>query len=191
MAKIFATTTCFCLLSVASASVASAEVHVVRSSNVSAEISADRYRVKLRFTPDPEIAVWSVLKEGLAEEVGSFPLEGFARSRNGAPRGRPSAPQFMEARKEAKNDALVFTVLYGSPGHDQHRVVLEFKPAFFSYSLSVVKGHRREITELLYLSGSGNGGEVKYGHGRFQEVRTWTPDLYDVLIPDIGMSRLW
>jgi len=189
MSKIFMTTL-LCLLAATDASIASADVHVVASSNLSAEISADRYRVKLRFSPDPEIAVWSVLKEGQSEEVGSFPLEGFARSRGGGPRGRPVAPQFIRATKEAKNDALVvFSLLYGSLGRDQHHVVLQFKPTFFSYSLSVVKGHRREITELLYLAGTGNGDEVKYGQGRFAEVRTWTPDLYDALIPDAGISH--
>jgi Glycosyl hydrolases family 31 len=190
MSKSLSMATFFCLLVAPCASIASADVHLVASSKVSAEISADRYRVKLRFTPDPEITVWSVLKGGKTEEVGSFPLEGFARSRGSAPRSHASAPQFIRATNETKNDALVFTVLYGSLGGDQHHVALRFDPLFFSYSLSVAKGREREIIELLYLAGNGNGGEVKYGQGKFEEVRTWTPDLYDVLIPDKGISRL-
>ena len=190
MSMSFSMATFFCLLAVTRASIVSADVHLVASSKAGAEISADRYRVKLRFTPDPEITVWSVLKEGKTEEVGSFPLEGFAGYRGSSPPSHTSAPQFIRAAKETNNDALVFTLLYGSLGRDQHHVVLRFAPLFFSYSLSVVKGSKREITELLYLAGNGNEGEVKYGQGRFEEVRTWTPDLYNVLIPDMGISRL-
>src|SRR5215467_8564143 len=189
MSRISVVTTFFCLLA-AGASVASADVHLVAISKVSAEISADRYRVKLRFSPDPEIMVWSVSNEGQSAEIGSFPLEGFARSRGGVPRDRMVAPQFIRATEESRNDALVLSLFYGSLGQDQHHVVLQFDPTFFSYSLSVVKGRRREITELLYLAGNGNGGGVRYGQGRFAEVRAWTPDLYGALIPDTGISRL-
>ena len=179
-----------CLLAFAWAFIASANVHLVASSKASAEISADRYRVALRFTPNPEITVWSVLKEGKTEKLGSFPLEGFAGYRGISPRSHTNAFQFISATKETDDDALVFTVLYGSLSRDQHHVVLRFAPLFFSYSLTVVKWSKREITELLYLAGNESEGEVKLGQGRFEEVRTWTPDLYNVLIPDKGISRL-
>jgi hypothetical protein len=89
-----------------------------------------------------------------------------------------------------KDDGLLFTILYRSPVRDQHQVVLKFDPFFFSYRLSVVKGYQREIKELLYLAGHGKEGQIKYGQGKFEQVRTWTPDLYDVLIPDVGLSHL-
>ena len=180
----------FCLQVAACASTAYAEVRLVASSESNAEISADRYRVKLRFTPDPAITVWSLLKDGKAEEIGSFPLEGFAASSGSPASGDTSTPQFVTATKETENDGLLFTLLYGAPGRDQHQVVLRFDSLFFSFQLSVVKGHPREITELLYLAGSGKEGQIRYGQGRFEQVRTWTPDLYDVLIPDVGLSRL-
>ena len=179
----------FCLPVAACASIAAAEVRLVASSGSNAEISADRYRVKLRFTPDPAITVWSLLKDGKAEEVGSFPLEGFAASGESSTSGDASTPQFITATTETKNDGLLLTVLYGAPGRDQHQVVLRFDSLYFSYRLSVVKGHPREIAELLYLAGNGKEGQIKYGQGRFEQVRTWTPDLYDVLIPDVGLSR--
>src|SRR5215471_9140461 len=143
MSKISIMTTLFCLLA-AGASVASADVHLVAISKVNAEISADRYRIKLRFTPDPEITVWSVLKEGQSAELGSFPLEGVARSRGGVQPERLVAPQFIRATEETRKDALVLSLFYGSLGQDQHHVVLQFEPTFFSYRLSVVKGRRRE-----------------------------------------------
>ena len=177
-------------LVVACGSPASAQVRLVASSESGAEISANRYRVKLRFTPDPQITVWALLKDGQPEEIGSFPLDGFAQTTGDASGGKTSEAQFLRANKEFKNDGLVYTVLYSSLGYDQHEAVLRFDPVFFSYSLSVVKGHPQEITELLYLAGSGERGEVKYGRGRFEQVRTWTPDLYNVLIPDTGLSRL-
>src|SRR5215470_11759402 len=136
MSKVFSITTFLFLLAGGGASAAFADVKVVASSNAGAEISADRYRVKLRFTPDAQMTVWSVLKEGQAEEVGSFPLEGFVRSRGSAPRGRAIALPFLRATMETKNDALVYTLLYGSRGGDHHHVVLQFNPTFFSYSLS-------------------------------------------------------
>jgi len=181
--------TVLCLAVAACACSARGQVRLVASSEASAEISADRYQVKLRFSPDPEITVWSLLGDRKWGEIGSFPLQGFARS-SPSLQDDASAPQFIRATKEIKNDALLLTVLYGFPGGDQHQVVLRFEPLFFSYSLSVVKGQPREITEILYLAGNGNKGQIKYGQGKFEQVRTWTPDLYDVLIPEVGLSRL-
>src|SRR5215472_3290813 len=179
------------LLVIACASTtSSAAVRLVASSEAAAEISADSYRVKLRFTPDPEMSVWSLLKDGTEEHIGSFPLAGFVRSNEDVCGSDVSAPQFMKVTKEMKNDGLQFAILYGSPGCDQHQVSLRFDRFFFSYSLSVVKGHPREITQLLYLARVENGGKINYGKGSFEQLRTWTPDLYDVLIPDVGLSRL-
>ena len=178
------------LLVIACASTTSAAVRLVASSDTTAEISADSYRVNLRFTPDPEMTVWSLLKDGKEEHIGSFPLEGFVRSSKDIRASDARAPQFMKVTKEIKNDGLLFAILYGSPGRDQHQVSLRFDRFFFSYRLSVVKAHPREITELLYLAGIEPGGKIKYGRGSFEQLRTWTPDLYDVLIPDVGLSRL-
>jgi hypothetical protein len=178
------------LLVIACASTTSAAVRLVASSDATAEISADSYRVNLRFTPDPEMTVWSLLKNGKEEHIGSFPLEGVVRSSKDIRASGASAPQFMKVTKEIKDDGLLFAILYGSPGRDQHQVSLRFDRFFFSYRLSVVKAHPREITELLYLAGIETGGKIKYGRGSFEQLRTWTPDLYDVLIPEVGLSRL-
>ena len=180
----------FYLLVAVCASVASAEVRLVSNSESNAEIAADRYRVKLRFTPDPAISVWALLKDGRSEEVGAFPLEGYAASSGSSKSGGASISQFIKATTDAKDGRLLFTILYGAPGGDQHQVVVEFDSLFFSYQLSVVKGSPREITELLYLAGNGRAGEIRYGEGKFEQVRSWTPDLYDLLIPDVGLSRL-
>jgi len=94
------------LLVVAYASTTSATVQLVASSEAAAEISADSYRVKLRFTPDPEMSVWSRLKDGKEEHIGSFPLAGFVRSTEKVCGSDVSSPQFMKVSKEMKNDAL-------------------------------------------------------------------------------------
>jgi Glycosyl hydrolases family 31 len=190
MAARFSAAVFYGLLVIAYASTTSAAVRLVASSEAAAEISADSYRVKLRFTPDPEMTVWSLLKDGKEERIGSFPLEGLFRSGKDVPGHDASAPQFMKVTKEMKNDGLLCAILYGSPGRDQQQVSLRFDRFFFSYSLSVVKGHPREITELLYLASVATGGKINYGKGSFDQLRTWTPDLYDVLIPDVGLSRL-
>jgi hypothetical protein len=172
---------------------ASGEVRLIANSEKSAEISGDRYRVSLEFAPDPRISLWTWLTDGAVQEIGSFPLEGFAQegfaqANDGSPDA--SVLQFVSANKENKDGGLTFTLLYRSPNRDQHRVVLTFTASFFSYSMSVVKGRQREIKDLFYLARGGTGGEVRYGKGNFEQVRTWTPDLYDVLIPDVGFSRL-
>jgi hypothetical protein len=179
-----------CLLSLLFASGASAGVRLIASSETGAELSADNYGVKLRLTPDPEMTVWSLLKNGQKEQIGSFPLQGFVRSSDDAPASNASAPEFVKASKETTNDGLLFTIWYGSAGGDRHEVSLRFERSFFSYRLSVVKGHPREITELLYLASNENEGKIKYGKGSFEEFHTWTPDLYDLLIPDVGLSRV-
>jgi hypothetical protein len=177
-----------CIVLVACPLRASGEVRLIANSEKSAEISGDRYRVSLEFAPDPRISLWTWLKDGTVQEIGSFPLEGFAQANDGSP-DDASVFQFVSANKEKKDGGLTFTLLYRSPNRDQHQVVLTFTASFFSYSMSVVKGRQREIAELFYLARGGNGGEVKYGEGNFEQVRTWTPDLYDVLIPDVGFSR--
>jgi hypothetical protein len=87
------------LLVIAYASTTSATVRLVASSEAAAEISADSYRVKLRFTPDPEMSVWSVLKDSKEEHIGSFPLQGFARSSEDLCGSDVRAPQFMKTTK--------------------------------------------------------------------------------------------
>src|SRR5215471_20167892 len=84
------------VLVIACASTTSAEVRLVAISEAAAEISADSYRVKLRFTPDPEMTVWALLKDGKEEHVGSFPLEGFARSSEEVRGSDATAPQFTK-----------------------------------------------------------------------------------------------
>jgi hypothetical protein len=134
--------------------------------------------------------VWSVLKGDKVEEIGSFPLDGCVRSSGSKQLADAVAHQFVRANTEAKDGGLVVILVYGSDNLDQHRVVLEFAPQFFTYRLSVFKGASREITELFYLANVGTNGQIQYGQGKFEQLHTWTPDLYDVLIPDAGLSRL-
>src|SRR5215467_9442818 len=178
----------FGLLLFVGPSKASAEVHLVADLKTSAEISADTYGVKMNFAPDPTITVWSQ-HDGRGEPIGSFPLEGFA-----APAANrsssASAARFLSATKEWNNGDLLFRISYVFSGGEQHQVALKFDPSFFSYSLSVSKEYPREITDLLYLAGHGNDGQAKYGQGSFEQLHTWTPDLYDVFLPDVALSRL-
>jgi Glycosyl hydrolases family 31 len=190
MGRRFCIITVCCILSLPFASRVSAEVRLIPSSETAAELYADNYRVKLRLTPDPAMTVWSLLKNGQREQIGSFPLQGFVRSSDDLTGNNVSAPEFIRASKETTNDGLLFTILYGFVGGDQHKVTLRFDRSFFSYELSVVKGHTREITELLYLASNENEGDIKYGKGSFEEFHTWAPDLYDVLIPNVGLSRV-
>jgi hypothetical protein len=101
-----------------------------------------------------------------------------------------STLRFIRSTKELKNGDLLFRIAYDLSGREQHEVVLKFSPSFFSYTLSITKEHPREITELLYLAGNGKDGRVEYGQGSFEQLHTWTPDLYDVSLPDVGLSRL-
>src|SRR5215472_1571477 len=177
-----------CLWFVVGASRASGEVHLVAYSETSAEISADTYRVKMNFAPNPTITVWSQ-HQGKGEQIGSFPLEGFA-----APPGNTSssacAARFISSTKESNHGDLRFRISYAFSGREQHQVALKFSPSFFSYGLSVSKVYPREITDLLYLAGNGRDGQAKYGQGSFEQLHTWTPDLYDVFLPDVALSRL-
>ena len=94
MLRRYSITTLFCALIVVGSSRAFGEVHLVADSETSAEISADTYRVKMNFVPDPNITVFSQ-EHGTREQIGSFPLEGFAATAgNTSPAGaaRSSAP---------------------------------------------------------------------------------------------------
>src|SRR5262249_31256466 len=92
--------------------------------------------------------------------------------------------------KESNSGDLLFRISYAFSGREQHQIALKFGPSFFSYSLSVSKEYPREITDLFYLAGNGNDGRAKYGQGSFEQLHTWTPDLYDVFLPDVALSRL-
>jgi len=177
------------LLLVLCPSTATAEVHLVADSETSAEISADAYFVKMNFAPNPNLTVWSQRDGARGEQIGTFPLEGFA-----APVGQTSlhasTPRFISSTKERNNDDLLFRISYDLSGREQHEIVLKFSPSFFSYRLSIIKEYPRDITDLLYLAGNGKDGQVEYGQGSFEQLHTWTPDLYDVSLPDAGLSRL-
>src|SRR5215471_1526664 len=177
------------LLLVLCPSTATAEVHLVADSETSAEISADAYFVKMNFAPNPNLTVWSQRDGARGEQIGTFPLEGFA-----APVGQTSlhasTPRFISSTKERNNDDLLFRISYDLSGREQHEIVLKFSPSFFSYRLSIIKEYPRDITDLLYLAGNGKDGQVEYGQGSFEQLHTWTPDLYDVSLPDVGLSRL-
>src|SRR5215469_13326805 len=183
----YSITTLFCALIVVGSSRAFGEVHLVADSETSAEISADTYRVKMNFVPDPNITVFSQ-EHGTREQIGSFPLEGFAATAgNTSPAG---AARFIRATKESNHGDWLFRISYAVSAREQHLVTLKFSPSFFSYSLSLRKEDPREITDLLYLAGNGHDEQVRYGQGSFEQLHTWTPDLYDVFLPDVALSRL-
>src|SRR5499427_6845779 len=180
----------FCwVLTVAWVSTATAQVRLVTNSESSAEIVANSYRVTLRLNPDPQMTVWALLQEGKEEEIGSFPLDGIAQLKDHAD-ADTNEPQFLNSSEEFNDKAVALRVQYGSLGQEQHQVLLRFYPLFFSYTLSIVKSRPEEIAELFYLAGKRKNGEIKYGRGRFEQIRTWTPDLYNVLIPEKGISRI-
>jgi hypothetical protein len=187
MLRRYSITTFFCALIVVGGSRAFGEVHLVADSETSAEISADTYRVKMNFAPDPNITVFSQ-EHGKREQIGSFPLEGFAATAGNT--SSAGAARFIRATKESNHGDWLFRISYAVSGREQHLVALKFSPSFFSYSLSLRKEDPREITDLLYLAGNGHDEQVKYGQGSFEQLHTWTPDLYDVFLPDVALSRL-
>ena len=189
MIRGFLIATFFWVLTVGWVSTATAQVRLVTNSESSAEIIANSYRVALRLNPDPQMTVWALLQEGKEEEIGSFPLDGIAQLKDHADTDT-NEPQFLNSSEEFNDKAVALSVQYGSQGHEQHQVLLKFYPLFFSYTLSIVKSRPEEIAELFYLAGKRKNGEIKYGRGRFEQIRTWTPDLYNVLIPEKGISRI-
>src|SRR5215471_10674200 len=94
------------LLLVGCPSTTTAEVHLVADSETSAKISADTYSVKMNLAANPKLTVWSE-KDGVqGEQIGTFPLEGFA-----APVGhislQASTPRFISSTKALKNGDLL------------------------------------------------------------------------------------
>jgi hypothetical protein len=172
----------------ATALTAPAQVRLASSSDTDATIIGDRYTVHLQFAPNPRITLRiTSTMTAEAAEVGSFPLEGYAESAEGT--GNDPL-RFVSATTNKTGDGYAFTLRYRSAKQDEHDVTLQFHPSFFSYALTVMKGFSREITALYYLARAGNNRQIEYGEGRFEQVHTWTADLYDALIPDVGLSRL-
>ena len=188
MVRIFSVSTAVFVVLVACVFTAPAQVRLVSSTDTEATIVGDRYSVHLQFAPNPGITLGATsTTTSEAVDVGSFPLEGYAES--GEEAGNDPV-HFVSSTTQKTSDGYAFTLCYRSAKQDEHHVTLQFHPSFFSYALTLKKGFSREITTMYYLARAGKDRQPEYGKGRFEQVHTWTPDLYDALIPDLGLSRL-
>jgi hypothetical protein len=165
-------------------------VRLISSSKIGAEIAGDNYHVRLRFIPDPQMVLGVDRPDG-QHSIGAFPLEGFVDTEVSGHSLPSSSVTFLGYSVKNGADVYTITILYSSPLWKERKVVLKFYPDFFTYAISLTGPVvAQEVHAIYYAAAAGRKAAIDYGVGDFKEMFSWTPDLYDALLPEKGMSRV-
>ena len=154
-------------------------------------VETSRYSVKIASTPRLEMSV--AIRTGEKEtSVGVFPLA--ARLQSTQSLEEHSIPRLLRSGdllEQGENSRkLVLHCSAGASG--QYDVTLVFYQDTFSYQSSWSSSDiQAKSLEVAYFEGSPDAkNPTGQAIGEFDEVYTWTPDLYDALIPEEGSSKI-
>ncbi len=166
-------------------------VRLLSNSNTGLTIIGAHYRADVRFTPIPELILGSNQPDG-QHQIGTFPLEGCVVIDTGRVSGlRSDRVAFVRYSLEQRANAYTVVLQYRSPVWKKRNVVLTFYPDFFTYAISLGDPPAvGKVQTIYYAARQGHDGALDYGVGEFNEMYSWTPDLYDALLPAKGMSRV-
>lgn len=156
---------------------AQSKVEVLQDAKDKAVVRAERYEIRFSFSSTGFMEIHSI-SHGKTEVVGSFPLEGKIASDT-------STLLLRDHKFSLSSGAPSLSVQYAD-GDAVRRCELVFYPEYFTYQLSASAGDNFKNSVRYFHSQADDDAT----HGRFDEMRSWTPDLYDTLIPAQGSSRL-
>jgi hypothetical protein len=167
------------------------QVGLVSSSATDAVIDGTNYRVLLRFTPDPQMSLSARLQGEKYEALGTFPLEGLAEATLAAQAKREGSATFEDRTISRDAEGYQVQVRYSSALWKRKEILLRFQPTFFALSMRLEGSSKEQkLQSVYYLARSSADSGLESGQGTFEELSTWTPDLYHVLLPEKGESNV-